>query len=189
MRVIGGSAKRLQLKTLDGLETRPTTDRIKETLFNMISPYLCDCMFLDLFSGSGGIGIEALSRGAKEAVFVENNPKAMQYIKENLRFTKLDKNAVTMQTDVLTALKKLEGKTQFDYIFMDPPYAKGLEKQVLEYLAESDLVNEDTVIIVEAAKETEFTYLEQFGFYVTKTKEYKTNKHLFIERERGEEVC
>ena len=72
---------------------------------------------------------------------------------------------------------------------MDPPYAKGLEKQVLEYLAESDLVNEDTVIIVEAAKETEFTYLEQFGFYVTKTKEYKTNKHLFIERERGEEVC
>lgn len=107
MRVIGGSAKRLQLKTLDGLETRPTTDRIKETLFNMISPYLCDCMFLDLFSGSGGIGIEALSRGAKEAVFVENNPKAMQYIKENLAFTKLDKKAVTMQTDVITDRKSV----------------------------------------------------------------------------------
>ncbi|WP_461811297.1 16S rRNA (guanine(966)-N(2))-methyltransferase RsmD [Faecalimonas sp.] len=189
MRVIGGSAKRLQLKTLEGLETRPTTDRIKETLFNMITPYLCDCMFLDLFSGSGGIGIEALSRGAKEVTFVENNPKAMQCIRANLKFTKLDKNAITMQTDAMTALRKMEGTTQFDYIFMDPPYAKGLEKQVLEYLAESDLVNEGTVIIVEAAKETEFTYLEQFGFYVSKIKEYKTNKHLFIERERGEEVC
>ena len=89
MRVIAGSAKRLQLKTLDGLDTRPTTDRIKETLFNMISPYLYDCRFLDLFAGSGGIGIEALSRGAGEAVFVEQNPKAMACIKENLKKTKL----------------------------------------------------------------------------------------------------
>ena len=71
MRVIAGSAKRLRLKTLEGLDTRPTTDRIKETLFNMIGPSMYDCVFLDLFSGSGGIGIEALSRGAKEAVFVE----------------------------------------------------------------------------------------------------------------------
>lgn len=189
MRVIGGSAKRLQLKTLDGFDTRPTTDRIKETLFNMISPYLCDCVFLDLFSGSGGIGIEALSRGAKEAVFVENNPKAMACIRENLTFTRLERQAVLMSTDALTALKKLEGTRQFDYIFMDPPYGKLLEKQVLEYLAESDLVYEETVIIVEASKDTDFTYLEEFGFSVIKTKEYKTNKHLFIERERGEEVC
>ena len=87
MRVIAGSAKRLQLKTLDGLETRPTTDRIKETLFNMIAPFLYDCVFLDLFSGSGGIGIEALSRGAKEAVFVEKNPKAMECIKSCLLYT------------------------------------------------------------------------------------------------------
>ena len=182
MRVIGGSAKRLQLKTLDGLETRPTTDRIKETLFNMISPYLCDCMFLDLFSGSGGIGIEALSRGAKEAVFVENNPKAMQYIKENLRFTKLDKNAVTMQTDVLTALRKLEGKTQFDYIFMDPPYDRELEKQVLEQLRGAACVDENTRIIVEASLSTKFDYLEEYGFFTEKVKQYKTNQHVFIRK-------
>ena len=81
MRVIAGSAKRIQLKTLDGLDTRPTTDRIKETLFNMIAPTIYDSVFLDLFGGSGGIGIEALSRGAREAVFVENNPKAMACIK------------------------------------------------------------------------------------------------------------
>ena len=80
MRVIAGSAKRIQLKTLDGLDTRPTTDRIKETLFNMIAPTIYDSVFLDLFGGSGGIGIEALSRGAREAVFVENNPKAMACI-------------------------------------------------------------------------------------------------------------
>ena len=80
MRVIAGSARSLKLKTLEGIETRPTTDRIKETLFNMISPQMYDCIFLDLFAGSGGIGIEALSRGAKEAVFVEKNPKAMECV-------------------------------------------------------------------------------------------------------------
>ena len=101
MRVIAGSAKRLQLKTIEGMDTRPTTDRIKETLFNMITPSLYDCRFLDLFAGSGGIGIEALSRGAKEAVFVEKNPKAVSCIKENLKYTKLDSNAQVMATDVL----------------------------------------------------------------------------------------
>ena len=179
MRVIAGSAKRLQLKTLDGLDTRPTTDRIKETLFNMISPYLYDCRFLDLFAGSGGIGIEALSRGAGEAVFVEQNPKAMACIKENL----------TMATDVMTALRRMEGSGTFDYIFMDPPYNKLLEKQVLEYLAESKLIDEDSVIIVEASKSTDFSYVESFGFSVLKKKEYKTNLHLFLALEGSERVC
>ena len=113
----------------------------------------------------------------------------MACIKQNLKFTKLEKNAMTMSTDAITALRKLEGTKQFDYIFMDPPYNKELEKKVLEYLADSKLVYEDTVIIVEAAKDTDFSYLESYGYTVIKTKEYKTNKHLFIERERGEEVC
>ena len=172
MRVIAGSAKRLQLKTLDGLDTRPTTDRIKETLFNMISPYLYDCRFLDLFAGSGGIGIEALSRGAGEAVFVEQNPKAMACIKENLKKTKLEERAVTMATDVMTALRRMEGSGTFDYIFMDPPYNKLLEK-----------------IIVEASKSTDFSYVESFGFSVLKKKEYKTNLHLFLALEGSERVC
>ena len=101
MRVIAGSAKRLQLKTIDGLDTRPTTDRIKETLFNMISHEIADSCFLDLFSGSGAIGIEALSRGAKEAVFVEQNRKAMACIRENLTFTKLAKQSVLLEMDVI----------------------------------------------------------------------------------------
>ena len=99
----------LKLKTLEGIDTRPTTDRIKETLFNMIAPYLYDCEFLDLFAGSGGIGIEALSRGAKEAVFVEKNLKAMECIKENLKFTRLEKKGITLTKDVLNALYQLEG--------------------------------------------------------------------------------
>lgn len=104
MRVIAGSAKRLQLKAIEGIETRPTTDRIKETLFNIIAPEMSDCTFLDLFSGSGGIGIEALSRGAKEAVFVEKNPRACVCIKENLMFTRFWDQAELMMTDAVTAL-------------------------------------------------------------------------------------
>lgn len=182
MRVIAGSAKRLQLKTLDGMDTRPTTDRIKETLFNMISPYIAGCSFLDLFSGSGGIGIEALSRGAENAVFVEKNPKAMACIKENLKNTKLESKAAIMMTDVLLALNRLEGTQCFDYIFMDPPYNQDLEYKVLSYLSDSQIVGSDTVIIVEASKETVFFYLEDLGFSLIKEKIYKTNKHVFLER-------
>jgi 16S rRNA (guanine966-N2)-methyltransferase len=189
MRVIAGSARRLQLKTLDGIDTRPTTDRIKETLFNMIAPYIYDCMFLDLFSGSGGIGIEALSRGAREAVFVENNPKAMACIKENLKFTKLENKAVTWNRDVMTALYQMEEKKVFDYIFMDPPYNQELERGVLEYLSGSALVYEDTVIIVEASRETDFSYVDELGFTLLKEKVYKTNKHVFMEKAGKEEIC
>ncbi len=189
MRVIAGSAKRLQLKTLDGLDTRPTTDRIKETLFNMLAPYIYDCSFLDLFAGSGGIGIEALSRGAKEAVFVEKNPKAMAYIKENLNDTHLEKRAATIQSDVIGALSVLEGEHEFDFIFMDPPYNQELEKKVLEYLSASSLLAEEGTIIVEASKETSFEYAEKLGFMIIKEKIYKTNKHVFLEPAGRKEIC
>ena len=185
MRVIAGSARSLKLKTLEGIDTRPTTDRIKETLFNMIAPYLYDCEFLDLFAGSGGIGIEALSRGAKEAVFVEKNPKAMECIKENLKFTRLEKKGITLTKDVLNALYQLEGDKVFDYIFMDPPYDRGLEKEVLSRLKASPLVTEETLLIVEASLETDFSYLEEFGYEVVKRKEYKTNVHMFLQRTKG----
>lgn len=182
MRVIAGSAKRLQLKTIDGLDTRPTTDRIKETLFNMISHQLADSMFLDLFSGSGAIGIEALSRGAACAVFVEQSKKAMDCIKDNLTYTKLYDRAQLYETDVIHALGQLEQKKCFDYIFMDPPYDQLLEKKVLEYLSGSKLLSEDGIIIVEASLETDFSYVETLGFQIIKEKIYKTNKHVFLEK-------
>ena len=189
MRVIAGSAKRTQLKTIEGLGTRPTTDRIKETLFNMIAPYLYDCMFLDLFAGSGAIGIEALSRGAMEAVFVENNHKAMACVKENLKKTHLESKGMTMSVDVMTALYKLEGEKQFDYIFMDPPYGQEWEKKVLTYLADSDLIADRGVVIVEASKDTDFSYVEDLGYDILKIKEYKTNQHVFLTPAGRKEIC
>ena len=186
MRVISGSARSLKLKTLEGLDTRPTTDRIKETLFNMIQNNIYDCCFLDLFAGSGAIGIEALSRGAKECVFVDNNPKAIDIINENLEFTKLKDNALVLYKSYELAIAELESKNVvFDVVFMDPPYDKGLEKNVLEQLAKSVIINNDTIVIVEASLNTDFSYLDSLGFEVYKEKLYKTNKHIFI-RKNGE---
>lgn len=183
MRVIAGSAKRLQLKTIEGMDTRPTTDRIKETLFNMISTDLADCRFLDLFSGSGAIGIEALSRGADIAYFVENHPKAMDCIRQNLQHTRLEKRAVLMKMDVLRALKKLKGADPFDIVFLDPPYHIGAEYGVFDFLKDSGLVNKNTLIIVEASLDTDFSWMEALGFHVIKEKKYKTNRHIFVERD------
>lgn len=182
MRVIAGSARRLPLKMIEGRSTRPTTDRIKETLFNILQNDLCDCVFLDLFSGSGAIGIEALSRGAKKAYFVENDNRAVECIKENLAFTKLEHQAVVLKQDVFFALKSLEGKAVFDIIFMDAPYDMELDKKVFEELAQTSIIHDDTMIIVEASLATDFSYLEQTSFIVCKEKIYKTNKHVFIQR-------
>lgn len=184
MRVIAGTAKRMPLKTVPGMNTRPTTDRIKETLFNMIQDELYGIRFLDLFSGSGGIGIEALSRGAHEAVFVENNRKAVQCIQENLNFTRLKDKARIVPGDVLSVLARLEGEKPFQIIFMDPPYDQLWEKKVLEALKNSSIVDGETLIIVEASICTDFSYLEDFGYEVVKRKEYKTNTHMFLRRVR-----
>ena len=173
MRVIAGKARRLQLKTIDGMGTRPTTDRIKETLFNMINNDMPQTVFLDLFSGSGAIGIEALSRGASKAYFVESNKKAVQCIKDNLNFTKLQDDAVVMAMPV-------EHKVKFDFIFMDPPYDKLYEKDVLIFLSKSDLINKSSRIIVEASLDTDFSYASELGYEIIKEKEYKTNKHVFL---------
>lgn len=182
MRVIAGKARRLQLKTVPGIDTRPTTDRIKETLFNILQPEIPGSRFLDLFSGSGGIGIEALSRGAEYAVFVEKNPKACTCIRENLSFTKLAENGKLLNMDVLMALRTLEQKGVFDCIFMDPPYHQELERQVLEYLRESSILDDATLIIVEADLKTDFSYVESLGYRLIRSKEYKTNKHVFLKK-------
>lgn len=181
MRVIAGTARRTQLKTPEGLDTRPTTDRIKETLFNMLQPYICECRFLDLFSGSGAIGIEALSRGADRTVFLEQKDEPVRCIKENLKNTRLEDKAELIKADVIVGLKQLEAKKEyFDIVFMDPPYNCNLEKMVLEYLSHSSLVDEDTMIIFEASLDTDISYIEACGYTVHKIKKYKTNMHVFV---------
>ena len=182
MRVIAGKARRLQLKTPEGLETRPTTDKTKETLFNILNPYLADSDFLDIFSGSGAIGIEALSRGAKYAAFVEDNKAALDCIKANLYSTKLEAQGDVYAISAVEAIRALEIKGKvFDVIFMDPPYNRMLEKEVLLALQKSNIIYCDTIIIVEASIKTNFDYLEDTRFRIFKKKEYKTNQHVFIE--------
>ena len=183
MRVIAGSARRIQLKTAEGMDTRPTTDRIKETLFNMIQNRLVQSRFLDCFAGSGAKGIEALSRGAAQAVFIEQSQKAAECIRANLEAARLGDRALVMRCDVLAGLRSLGEKGYcFDTVFMDPPYNRQLEKQALVFLAESPLIHEDTLIIAEASLETDFSYVEKQGFEIVRTKEYKTNKHVFLRR-------
>ena len=184
MRVIAGTARRLLLKTLPGDDTRPTTDKIKETLFNMINFDLPGCRFLDLFAGSGAMGIEALSRGAERAVFIENNPKAVAVIKENLIHTKLIDEADVITGDCAAALRRLEVSTKhvFGIVFMDPPYDKDLEDGVLRVLKTSRLIDEDTMIILETSIDNDIARLEDLGYNIEKVKSYKSNKHVFLRR-------
>lgn len=182
MRVIAGTARSLQLVTPKGEDTRPTTDRIKETLFNMIQFDIQEAVFLDLFAGSGGIGIETLSRGAREAVFVDNSREAYDCITQNLKHTKMESQATVYKQDVFVALTMLEYQKKFDVIFMDPPYHKELEQRVLEYLTTSSLVDEDTTIIFEAALDTDLSFLDNLPYEVVKIKQYKTNMHVFVRR-------
>lgn len=179
MRVIAGSRRSLPLKTLEGDNTRPTADKYKETLFNCLQMDVPESLFLDLFSGSGAIGIEALSRGAKHAVLVENNKQALDIIKQNIHFTKFENEAEIVKSDVISYLSRL-GKVNFDIIFIDPPYGKGLEREALEILSTKTFTNPDFKIVVEAKLEEDFSFIDDTKFMIYKTKNYKTNKHVFL---------
>lgn len=186
MRVIAGTARSLKLKTPDGTDTRPTTDRIKETLFNMIQMDVPGSIFLDLFSGSGGIGIEALSRGAEHAYFIENAKDAIACIQENLAFTKFTDRATLLRQDVLGGLSLISEK-EVHIIFMDPPYKADFESMVFSALNKQRYVTENTLIIVEAVLNKDFDFLKDMGFEVVKEKKYKTNKHVFCRKVRENE--
>jgi 16S rRNA (guanine966-N2)-methyltransferase len=183
MRVISGKARRHNLLSPSGLDVRPTTDRTKETLFNMLNMDVYNADFLDLFSGSGAIGIEALSRGAKQAVFVEHNSEALKCINKNLENTKLKDNALIHKTEVVTGLKKLEGK-KFDIIFMDPPYNKGYEERIVPLLQQYNLLDDDGIIVCESSIETNFDFINNTDFKISKEKLFRTNKFTFLQKKR-----
>lgn len=181
MRVISGKCRGTHLMAPEGMETRPTTDRIKETLFNMIAFDIPECQFLDLFSGSGAIGIESLSRGAERAVFVDQGDKALACIKGNLEKTKLTGNAQVMGMSVLEAIKALgRSKDVFDIIFMDPPYALEETQQILEAIDENGLLHEEGYIILERSSKS-IVKLPQ-NLVLWKEKQYKTTTLSFIKK-------
>jgi 16S rRNA (guanine966-N2)-methyltransferase len=181
MRVIAGSARRLKLITPEGNDTRPTQDRIKETLFNMIQTIVPGAVFIDLFSGSGGIGIEALSRGARKAYFIENANNAYKCIMTNLKTTHFEDVATVLKQDVVIGLRNIH-EEEADIIFIDPPYHEDLYERTLSQLSTMNYVTEYTTIIVESDIDMDFSFVESLGFEVRREKEYKTNKHVFIYR-------
>lgn len=181
MRVIAGTARSIPLMTPKGDKTRPTIDKHKETLFNCLSDRLYDCIFVDLFSGSGGIGIEALSRGAQKAYFVENDKEALGCIRENLKKTRLEENAVVISSDAKTALMtKINEKA--DIIFMDPPFAVHAECEIIPLIMKENKLNEDGMIVAECDFSADFTFLEDLGLQIFKEKNYKSCKHVFIKK-------
>lgn len=182
MRVIAGKARRHNLVSPEGKDVRPTLDRTKETLFNMINMNVIDSNFLDLFSGSGAIGIEALSRGGKNVVFVENSTKALDCIKKNLEHTKLEEDAIIFNKDVVYAIETFSREDKkFDVIFMDPPYNKGWEEKVITLISDSELLNRDGILICESSKETDFKFISETKFEIIKEKTFKTSKFTFME--------
>ena len=183
MRVITGSARGMALKAPKGMDTRPTMDQVKEGIFSAIQFEVEGRRVLDLFAGSGQMGIEALSRGAACAYFIENNKLALDCIHHNITHTRFDDEAFVLPGDVIYELRNLEGRMQFDIIFIDPPYHGGYEHDVLETIAQCNLLAEDGYVIVEADLHTDFTFVTDLGYQILNEKDYKTNKHVFLAKD------
>lgn len=147
MRVITGTARGRRLKELEGMETRPTTDRVKEGLFNILQFDIEGRKVLDLFAGTGQLGIECLSRGAASAVFVDRRADAVKLIRDNLKTTELTENARVVAGDSMEYLKGLREK--FDIIFLDPPYAAGLLEEAISHIAAFDILSPHGIIVAE----------------------------------------
>lgn len=178
MRVIAGIYGKRQLKTPKSNSTRPTTDKNKESLFSMIGPYFDGGVVLDLFGGSGGLGIEAISRGCDYLYTVDHQYEAFKTIKENFALLKIN-NAKALKMDYKKALSYLyEQHVVFDYVFLDPPYGKSLVDNILKYLVEKEMLNDQACIVVEELKEVSFEKIEHLE--LVKKKEYGiTAFHVF----------
>jgi 16S rRNA (guanine(966)-N(2))-methyltransferase RsmD len=150
LRVISGEFKGRKLEKLEGMEIRPTSDRVKESLFNMLGVKLYDCAFLDLFAGTGGIGIEAYSRGAEQVVFIDESAKSIKVLKTNLEKLKILDAVEVYNTDYINAISKLAmNHRKFDIIFIDPPYLKGYAQNALETISAHKVLHEEGFVIVE----------------------------------------
>ena len=148
MRVVSGKVRGLQLKTIESESTRPTKDMVKEALFSILMFKTPDSIFLDLFAGSGAIGIEALSRGAEKAYFSDSNIECIKVIKDNLKKARLEDEAVVFHGDYLKMLDEIK-EVKFDIIFIDPPYSRGLGIKAIERISSYNLLKIDGVLVFE----------------------------------------
>lgn len=177
MRVISGNARGKKLYTTSGLDIRPTLDRVKESIFNMLAFHLSDACVLDLFCGSGALGVEALSRGADHAVFVDNHRESLACTEKNLQMTHLDKKATLVLSDGIEFLKTVNRK--FDIIFLDPPYESILYEQALENISIGRLLNVGGRVIVECDK-VKTPAFSVNGFFIDREKTYGRVKILIM---------
>ncbi len=163
MRVIAGKFKSRRLAAPDGMETRPTSDRLRETLFNVVAPRVADSVWLDLFAGTGAVGIEALSRGARMVHFVEPAAKAARVIRQNLSSLKVEDGFEIIEREAAIALRMLDSQAvSCDFCFLDPPYRKmGDYEQVLGFLSQSQIIRPESMVIAEHDKH--FDPGDQFG--------------------------
>lgn len=173
MRVISGKARGVSLKTPDGMKTRPTADRVKEAMFSIIQFDLPNAKVLDLFAGTGQLGIEALSRGAKSAIFVDCQDSACKLIRENLKKTHFEQESRVIKSDYMSYLKTTSDK--FDVILLDPPYAELFLEYSLKMITEIDILQTNGIIVTERPLEKELS-LEFPGF--SRSKDYKYGKTL-----------
>jgi 16S rRNA (guanine(966)-N(2))-methyltransferase RsmD len=173
MRVITGKARGVALKTPEGMHTRPTADRVKEALFSIIQFDIPGAKVLDLFGGTGQLGIEALSRDAKSCVFVDEREDACKLIKENLRRTKLEQSAKVVRSDYLSFLNQCRDK--FDIILLDPPYAEVFLENSLKRITEIDILQSGGIMVTERPVGKDLTW--DFPGY-TRSKDYKYGKTL-----------
>jgi 16S rRNA (guanine966-N2)-methyltransferase len=156
MRVISGKCKGRPLQAVPGMSTRPTTDKVKEAIFNMVGPYFSGGMGLDLFGGSGGLGIEALSRGLDRMIFVDHDVKAVQTIRKNVETCGLSEQAEIYRNDAERALKAIVKRgLQFQLIFLDPPYKKQKLQSLISFIDEHSLLETDGFVIAEHAHDIE----------------------------------
>jgi 16S rRNA (guanine966-N2)-methyltransferase len=188
MRVISGEARGHKLKAPAGLNTRPTTDRVKEAVFSMISEYILNACVLDLFAGSGALGIEALSRGAGECVFIDNDAESVKTVKLNLTKTGLINKAKIYKNNYENALEILIKKDKkFDIVFLDPPYYENFLIKTLKILSNSDIISNEGIIVAEhLKKDTEINIPEQFT--IDRKKRYGDTEILIIKKSKGQEI-
>jgi 16S rRNA (guanine966-N2)-methyltransferase len=155
MRVIGGTHRGRRLRTVGGLEVRPTSDRLRETLFNILAHRIEGCRFLDICAGSGAVGVEALSRGASQATFIERSRRSCAVIEDNLTALGIARDATIINRDAREALKSLNRASEhFDIAFLDPPYASGTCNQVMNLLGSGSLLSDEAVVVVEHRAKT-----------------------------------
>lgn len=168
MRIISGRARGTKLMTLEGLDTRPTTDRVKESLFNLLQYDFYNKRILDLFAGSGALGLEGISRGATSATFVDMNKACIEIVRKNAEKTRSLEEAKFVQGDCLTAIHRLE-KDTLDLIFMDPPYSKGHVEPILEAIVHDGVLKVDGLIVIEHAKNDVWNLPETLELVKTRT--------------------